>query len=265
MKLYEEVLKPVFHLIVGVGAAVLFYGLIALAAYSCERENANGVRYLKDYGSASQIVVSYYASRGGKQGSKILRSPLKEVAEEIDRDITFTVEGDSTELHLLRNDMKVTYYWPRATEWERHNRPRNRPFLYGTPAVDTITYKIDGVTYSCQPSQLNRTPKERIDNSSRRNRMKFIELTRRSDPTGRLLLNTNNIASIYLRMKALSGGGFADVTVIQETTSADNCWEVKETIDEVIALLRKQDVQVENQTSLKAEIAQLKKGTDTNE
>ena len=77
--------------------------------------------------------------------------------------------------------------------------------------------------------------------------MKFIELTRRSDPTGRLLLNIDNIASIYLRMKALSGGGFADVTVIQETTSADNYWEVTETIDEVLALLRKQDVQVEEE------------------
>lgn len=159
MKFYEEVLKPAFHFIVGVGAVVLFYGLIALAVYSCERENANGVRYLKDYGSASQIVVSYYASRGGKQGSKILRSPLKEVAEEIDRDITFTVEGDSTELHLLRNDMKVEYYWPMGTRWKRHR---------GLPAVDVVTYKIDGVTYSCQPSQLNRTPKEKIDNSPRR-------------------------------------------------------------------------------------------------
>ena len=67
--------------------------------------------------------------------------------------------------------------------------------------------------------------------------MKFIELTMRSDPTGRLLLNTNNIASIYLKIKALRGAGMADVTVIQETTSADNCWEVKETIDEVIALI----------------------------
>jgi len=169
MKFYEEVLKPAFNLIVGVGVVVLSCGLIVLAFYSCEQENANGVRYLKDYGSASQIVVSYYASRGGKQGSKILRSPLKEVAEEIDRDITFTVDGDSTKLHLLRNDMKVTYYWPMATEWERHNLPRDFPSR-GTPAVDNITYKIDGVTYSCQPSQLNRTPKERINNSSRRNR-----------------------------------------------------------------------------------------------
>jgi hypothetical protein len=89
--------------------------------------------------------------------------------------------------------------------------------------------------------------------------MKFIELTMRSDPTGRLLLNTNNIASIYLKIKALRGAGMADVTVIQETTSEDNCWEVTETIDEVIALLRKQDVQVEDQASLKAEIARLKK------
>jgi ABC-type lipopolysaccharide export system ATPase subunit len=77
--------------------------------------------------------------------------------------------------------------------------------------------------------------------------MKFIELTR-SDPTGRVLLNTNNIASIYLMKKAVSGGGYADVTVIQETTSVDNYWEVTETIDEVIALLRKQDVQEEDES-----------------
>ena len=129
----------------------------------CEKENADRVRYLKDYGSASQIVVSYYASRGGKQGGKILRSPLKEVAEEIDRDITFIVEGDSTELHLLRNDMKATYYWPMSTDWERANLPRSQP-TRGTPAVDTITYRVNGVLYSCQPSQLSRIPKERMNN-----------------------------------------------------------------------------------------------------
>lgn len=48
-----------------------------------------------------------------------------EVVEEIDRDITFTVDGDSTELHLLRNDMKVKYYWSMATEWERQTLPRD--------------------------------------------------------------------------------------------------------------------------------------------
>ena len=68
--------------------------------------------------------------------------------------------------------------------------------------------------------------------------MKFIELTRHSCPTqGRLLLNTNNIASISLSIKKVSDGEYAPVTVIQETTSADNYWEVKETIDEVIALI----------------------------
>ena len=68
--------------------------------------------------------------------------------------------------------------------------------------------------------------------------MKFIELTCYSGPSKRLLLNINNIASIY------SGGRYnkekkeyVPVTVIQEITSADNYWEVKETIDEVIALI----------------------------
>jgi len=70
--------------------------------------------------------------------------------------------------------------------------------------------------------------------------MKFIELT--MHPTQRrLLLNTNNIASIYLGKIAVSGGEYADVTFIQETTSADNCWKVTETIDEVIALLKAQE------------------------
>lgn len=67
--------------------------------------------------------------------------------------------------------------------------------------------------------------------------MKFIELTRHSCPNGRLLLNINNIASISLGINAVSGGGYEHVTVIQETTSADNYWEVTETIDEVIALI----------------------------
>jgi len=67
--------------------------------------------------------------------------------------------------------------------------------------------------------------------------MKFIELTSYSGPSSRLLLNINNIASIYLGVKAVSSGGYEHVTVIQETTSADNYWEVTETIDEVIALI----------------------------
>ena len=52
-----------------------------------------------------------------------------------------------------------------------------------------------------------------------------------------MLLNINNIASIYSGVKAVSSGGYEHVTVIQETTSADNYWEVTETIDEVIALI----------------------------
>lgn len=70
--------------------------------------------------------------------------------------------------------------------------------------------------------------------------MKFIELTRHSSQ-GRLLLNINSIASIYSLPRAVSGGGYVDVTVIQETTSADNYWEVTETIDEVIAIIKAQE------------------------
>ena len=71
--------------------------------------------------------------------------------------------------------------------------------------------------------------------------MKFIELTRHSNPTGRLLLNTNNIASIYLGKRWLQSGEIVDVTVVQETTSADNYWEVVETIDEVLAIIKAQE------------------------
>ena len=70
--------------------------------------------------------------------------------------------------------------------------------------------------------------------------MKFIELTMRSNPTRRLLLNIDNIASIYSIIKSVSESElvtFTHVTVIQEITSADNYWEVTETIDEVIALI----------------------------
>ena len=70
--------------------------------------------------------------------------------------------------------------------------------------------------------------------------MKFIELTMRSNPTRRLLLNIDNIASIYSIVKSVSESElvtFTHVTVIQEITSADNYWEVTETIDEVIALI----------------------------
>jgi len=68
--------------------------------------------------------------------------------------------------------------------------------------------------------------------------MKFMELTRY--PEGRVLLNTANIASIYLGKRRLPNADYVDVTVIQETTSSDNYWEVVETIDEICAMLAKQ-------------------------
>ncbi len=68
--------------------------------------------------------------------------------------------------------------------------------------------------------------------------MKFIELTCCSGMSKRVLLNINNIASIYLgRRYNEEKKEYEHVTVIQETTSADNYWEVTETIDEVIALI----------------------------
>ena len=70
--------------------------------------------------------------------------------------------------------------------------------------------------------------------------MKFIELT--MYPQERLLLNINNIASIYLgRRYNGEKKEYEHVTVIQETTSADKYWHVAETIDEVIALLKAQE------------------------
>ena len=70
--------------------------------------------------------------------------------------------------------------------------------------------------------------------------MKFIQLTYYAGMSKRLLLNINNIASIYSGLRYNNEKKDEHVTVIQETTSADNYWEVTETIDEVIALLRKQ-------------------------
>ena len=68
--------------------------------------------------------------------------------------------------------------------------------------------------------------------------MKFIELTCYSGMSKRVLLNINNIASIYSgRRYNKEKKEYVPVTVIQETTSADNYWEVTETIDEVIALI----------------------------
>lgn len=70
--------------------------------------------------------------------------------------------------------------------------------------------------------------------------MPFIELTR--FPKGRLLINPSNISSIYLgRKRDGQSANYLDVTVIQETTSADNYWEVTETIDEIISLLKAQE------------------------
>ena len=73
--------------------------------------------------------------------------------------------------------------------------------------------------------------------------MKFIELTCYAGTSKRLLLNINNIASIYsgIRYNEVKKE-YVPVTVIQEITSADNFWEVTETLDEVIALLRKQNI-----------------------
>ena len=67
--------------------------------------------------------------------------------------------------------------------------------------------------------------------------MRFIELTR--FPQGRVLINADNIASIYLgKRRDGQSSNYIDVTIIQESTSADNYWEVIETIDEIKEYLR---------------------------
>ena len=69
--------------------------------------------------------------------------------------------------------------------------------------------------------------------------MPFIELTRY--PNGRLLINTDNISSIYtLERRDGQSANWVDVTVIQEITSVDNYWEVVESIDEIVSLLAAQ-------------------------
>ena len=68
--------------------------------------------------------------------------------------------------------------------------------------------------------------------------MPFIELTRY--PNGRLLINTDNISSIYTGATIISAN-WVDVTVIQEITSVDNYWEVVESIDEIVSLLKAQE------------------------
>lgn len=68
--------------------------------------------------------------------------------------------------------------------------------------------------------------------------MPFIELTRY--PNGRLLINTDNISSIYTGERRDGQSNWVDVTVIQEITSVDNYWEVVESIDEIVSLLAAQ-------------------------
>jgi len=70
--------------------------------------------------------------------------------------------------------------------------------------------------------------------------MPFIELTRY--PNGRMLINTDNISSIYMvKRRDGQSANWVDVTVIQEITSEDNYWEVAESIDEIVSLLDAQD------------------------
>ena len=69
--------------------------------------------------------------------------------------------------------------------------------------------------------------------------MPFIELTRY--PNGRMLINTDNISSIYTGgRRDGQSANWVDVTVIQEITSVDNYWEVVESIDEIVSLLAAQ-------------------------
>ena len=71
--------------------------------------------------------------------------------------------------------------------------------------------------------------------------MKFIELTCYAGTSKRLLLNTINIASIYSGIRYdKEKKEYTPVTLVQETTSADNYWEVTETIDEIVSLLAAQ-------------------------
>ena len=70
--------------------------------------------------------------------------------------------------------------------------------------------------------------------------MPFIELTRY--PDGRMLINTDNISSIYLgKRRDGQSSKYVDVSCIQEITSSDNYWEVTETIDEIVAMLKAQE------------------------
>jgi len=70
--------------------------------------------------------------------------------------------------------------------------------------------------------------------------MRFIELTRY--PDGRMLINTDNISSICLgKRRDGQSSNYVDVSCIQEITSSDNYWEVTETIDEIVAMLKAQE------------------------
>ena len=72
--------------------------------------------------------------------------------------------------------------------------------------------------------------------------MKFIELTKfiqlTTYPNGRVLINTDNISSIYQGRCFDKKGKSIDITCIQETTSSDNYWEVMETVDDIVAMLK---------------------------
>lgn len=64
--------------------------------------------------------------------------------------------------------------------------------------------------------------------------MKFIELTR-SDSGTKVLLNIANIASIYPVKKYDD----PETCIVQEVTGVDNYWEVTETYEEIVAMVKK--------------------------
>lgn len=64
--------------------------------------------------------------------------------------------------------------------------------------------------------------------------MKFIELTRRDSGT-KVLLNIANIASIHPAIKL----GVETKCYVQEVTGVNNYWEVTETYEEIVAMVKK--------------------------